>query len=241
MTGYVDLHCHYLPGIDDGVRTREEGRALLEGLADIGYRAVAATPHIRRGMFENDPERLRQTFDSFRDFLGNDPKLPEIFLGCEHHVDSGFDALLEADRLVGYAGEQAILIELPPDQLPLHLDRRIFALRRKGLRPVIAHPERYAPFFDRSDKLEALLDLGAVALLDVMSLEEHYGRRPRKAAERMLDEGLYDAACTDCHRPTDVAVTARAIRTLRAAVGQEEAEFLLGEGPRRILDGSLEN
>ena len=58
-TGYVDLHCHYLPGIDDGVRTFEEGVALCRGLRDIGYRRVVATPHIRTAMFPNTKAGLR--------------------------------------------------------------------------------------------------------------------------------------------------------------------------------------
>lgn len=239
MSGFVDLHCHYLPGIDDGARTWEDGVAILEGLARLGYAKVAATPHIRVGMFENDPEALRRIHAEFQDAARKISNLPELLLGCEHHVDSGFDALLAEGRLLPYSGDLAVLIELPPDHLPLHLDRRIFALRRRRLRPVIAHPERYAPFFDDSAKLEALLDLGAVALLDVMSLVGKYGRRPRKAAERMLEEGIYDAACTDCHRPGDVSVVAEAIPELRARVGREEADFLLGEGPAGILDGSL--
>jgi protein-tyrosine phosphatase len=240
MSGYIDLHCHYVPGIDDGVASVEDGLAVLAGLYKLGYTKVAATPHIRVGMFDNDPDALRRAFESFQTAASQTPNLPELILGCEHHVDSGFDALLEGGRLIPYTGEHAVLIELPPEQLPLHLDRRIFALRRKRLRPVIAHPERYSPFFDSSAKLETLLDLGAVALLDVMSLVDKYGRRPRKAAERMLEEGVYDAACTDCHRVSDVAVCAEAIAALRAIVGREEADFLLSEGPAQILAGTLE-
>lgn len=240
MSGFVDLHCHYVPGIDDGVRTPEEGLALVSALGRIGFAKVVATPHIRVGMFDNEPETLRAKFTDFHALAARTPNLPELVLGCEHHVDSGFDTLLEAGRLIPYEGGHAVLIELPPDQLPLHLDKRIFALRRKRLRPVIAHPERYAPFFERSEKLEGLLDLGAVALLDVMSLVDKYGRRPRKAAERMLEEGLYDAACTDCHRPSDVPIAAEAIAVLSRLVGKEEADFLLREGPAKILDGTLE-
>jgi protein-tyrosine phosphatase len=240
MSGYIDLHCHYVPGIDDGVSSVEDGLAILTGLYKLGFTKVAATPHIRVGMFDNEPAAIRQAFSSFQAVANQTSNLPELILGCEHHVDSGFDALLEGGRLLPYTGDHAILIELPPEHLPLHLDRRIFALRRRQLFPVLAHPERYTPFFESSSKLEALLDLGAVALLDIMSLVDKYGRRPRKAAERMLEEGVYDAACTDCHRPGDVAVCAEAIAALRAIVGREEADFLLAEGPAQILSGTLE-
>jgi protein-tyrosine phosphatase len=112
-------------------------------------------------------------------------------------------------------------------------------MRVKGVLPVIAHPERYAPLFDATDALVPLIDAGIPALLDLMSLEGKYGRKPRRAAERMLEEGAYAAACSDCHRPEDVAVVARAIERLMELVGRTQAERLLGTGPVQILRGEL--
>ena len=64
MKGYIDLHCHYLPSVDDGVRSVAEGIALLAGLHRVGFDRVVATPHIRTAMFENRGPALRQTYDA---------------------------------------------------------------------------------------------------------------------------------------------------------------------------------
>jgi protein-tyrosine phosphatase len=110
----------------------------------------------------------------------------------------------------------------------------------RSVRPVIAHPERYASLFEESDPIDPLLEVGALALLDVMSLVGRYGERPRRAAERMLDEGIYDAACTDAHRPDDVAVVERALARLRELAGKEESTLLLRDHPTEILAGTYE-
>jgi protein-tyrosine phosphatase len=76
--------------------------------------------------------------------------------------------------------------------------------------------------------------------LDLMSLVGRYGDRPRRVAERMLEEGAYDIACSDAHRPEDVDHVARAIERLRALIGRDEAHALLATNPAGVLDGSYD-
>ncbi len=238
MTGFIDLHCHYLPGIDDGVRSAEEGVSLLRGLREIGYRRVVATPHMRTAMFPNDRAGIEESFAAFAKRAAAEAGLPELGLGSEHFFDDVFWKRFSVGEALPYPGARAILIELSPRQLPLGLHRAFFEMGVRQIRPVLAHPERYEPLYRRTDPLEPLLDAGALPLLDLMSLVGHYGRRPRIAAERMLEEGVYQAACSDCHRPADVEVVAAAIRRLRELVGNEEAEALLSTGPEEILEGT---
>ncbi|MCS6858237.1 MAG: protein tyrosine phosphatase, partial [Sandaracinaceae bacterium] len=139
-----------------------------------------------------------------------------------------------------YRGKSSILIELHYEVWPQNFEVLLFRLQLKGLQPVIAHPERYRALFRRSDLLASALNRGAVALLDLMSLVGRYGESCQRAAERMLEEGLYDAACSDAHRPSDVEHVARGIERLRILVGREAAERLLGENPRRIAQGNYE-
>jgi protein-tyrosine phosphatase len=236
--GYVDLHCHYVPAVDDGVRTLDEGMALLRGLHGLGYTTVTATPHIRSGMFDNAPSDLRARFAEVEAAVRESPDgMPALALGAEHFCDDHFWALWSAADAIPYSGGKALLLELPPERLPVGLADRCFRIRVQGVLPVIAHPERYAQLFDTTDALAQILEMGVPALLDLMSLEGKYGRKPRRAAERMLEEGAYAAACSDCHRPDDVAIVARAIERLRGLVGAREAEQLLAIGPARILRG----
>jgi len=240
MSGFVDLHCHYLPGIDDGVRTAEEGIALLGGLAGLGFVKVVATPHIRTAMFENDRPGLEAAYAAFREGLEGVPGMPETGLGAEHYFDDVVWDLFARGGALPYPGGKAALIEFPTRAIPVGVEHRLFELNVRGIRPVLAHPERYDPLFKRTDALDPLLGIGVLPLLDIMSLTGKYGRAPRKAAERMVEEGVYYAACSDSHRPAHVEIVAKGIARLRKLVGDEEAEELLAENPRRILEGTVE-
>ncbi len=236
--GYVDLHCHYLPAIDDGVRTTEDGVALCQGLHQIGYAQVVATPHIRTAMFENNKPGLEQALAQFRQDTEHTSGMPDTGLGAEHFFDDVFWSLFQNNGAVPYPGGKAMLVELPDQAIPLGTSQRMFEMRVKGIRPVLAHPERYRPLFKKSDELEGLVRVGALPLLDIMSLAGKYGRKPKRAAERMIKEQLYYAACSDCHRPTDVPLVAEGIDRLTHLVGAEAATAMLSDHPRAILAGT---
>ncbi|MBX7192688.1 MAG: protein tyrosine phosphatase [Sandaracinaceae bacterium] len=242
MSGFVDLHCHYVPGVDDGVRTLDESQRLLRGLAALGYTEVVATPHIRTAMFENRKPGLTKAFDELTSILGPPApsSMPRLSLAAEHFCDDVFFGLLASDQVLPYRGGFAILLEFRYEAWPRKIEEQLFRMQVRGLRPLIAHPERYYALFDETDPLDPLLDVGAMTLLDTMSLSGKYGERCRRAAERMLEEGAYDAACSDAHRPEDVDVMGRSIERLRALVGKEEAQALLSTRPRGILDGSYD-
>ncbi len=237
MMNFVDLHCHYLPGIDDGVSSFDDGIALLRELHAVGFDTVIATPHIRTAMFDNRRPELQAAFAEFAQRAEPRGGLPELGLAAEHFFDDVFWGLFEEGRALPYDGDKAMLVELPQRQIPLRLEHYFFQMRVRGVLPVLAHPERYRPFFKRSDELDALVSVGAAPLLDLMALIGKYGRAPRKAAQRMLAEGLYVAACSDAHRPADASKVAKAIGILRKRVGDDEAERLLSTNPRRILAG----
>ncbi len=241
MAGWVDLHCHYLPGVDDGVRTMEEGVRLCTALASVGYETVVTTPHIRTAMFDNRRADLEARFARFCAATHDVPGMPETGLGAEHFFDDVFWQLFEGGQSLPLPGGRAALVELPPEMFPQRLEERVFEMNVKGVRPVLAHPERYAPLFRRSDPIDPLLEVGVLPQLDLMSLTGRYGRRPRKAAERMLEEGVYYLAASDCHRPTDVEVVAEALEILHRLVGDEEAVELLADNPRRVLAGTVES
>jgi len=236
----VDLHCHYLPGVDDGVRTLDESQRVLKGLKALGYDEVVATPHIRSGMFENRKPGLVRAFTELNDVLGDTAELPKRSLSAEHYFDDVFVGLIATKEALPYPGEHAVLVEFHYDLWPRGIERQFFKLEIAGLRPLIAHPERYRELEQRSDALETLTDAGAFTLLDLMALVGKYGERSRRVAERLLEEGLYDAACSDTHRPDDVDLVAKGIHRLAELVGEEECESMLGETPRAILDGTYD-
>jgi len=238
VRGFVDLHCHWVARIDDGARTDEESLAMLRGLRQAGFDTVVATPHMRPGMFDNDRPMLERAFAAMSAALSGGGQLPDVHLASEHFFDDVVFGRLTTGQGVPYPGGRAALVELGRGALPMMLAHRFFDVKRAGLVPVLAHPERYEPVQKDDTCLDALLDAGAHLLLDVCALVGKYGRSAQRAAEKLLEEEAYEAACSDAHRPSDVDVVVRAIERLEQSVGEAEAARLLSAGPRRILAGA---
>jgi protein-tyrosine phosphatase len=237
MSGYIDLHLHFVPQVDDGVRSLEEGLKLCRELKAVGYAELVTTPHIRSGMFENRKPALSEAFAAFAREASALPDLPKLALSAEHHCDGLFLSLFQQGEILPYPGGHAVLLEFPNEMIPVAFEQLVFKLGLKGLRPIVAHPERYTPLFKRTEAMDRFLDQDVGLQLDLLSLTGKFGRTPRKAAERMLEEGAYLIAASDAHRPDDVPNVAKAIAILHELVGDEEANILLRENPRRLLAG----
>ncbi len=241
MRGFVDLHCHWISTIDDGARSPDAGVAMLRGLRACGFDTVVATPHMRPGMFDNDRAALEAAFALMEPHLSASSDMPRVHLASEHWFDDVvFERLRRGQGLPypcapGAPAKPAVLVELPPEAFPMNLQARFVDLKRSGLRVVLAHPERYQPVWKDDHCLDPLFDAGALLLLDVCSLVGKYGRRSQAAAEKLLSEQAYEAACSDAHRPEDCETVARAIERLESLAGKEEAYRLLAVAPRAIL------
>lgn len=244
MSGYLDLHCHYVPSVDDGVRSLDEALSLLRALRGIGFETVVATPHMRPALWDNRAAPLREAFEGVRLAVeagrAQGDALPAVELSAEHFFDDViYGRLLKGEGLPYRAG-RSMLIEFPYESLPVNLPARFFDLRMKRLRPVVAHPERYEPFWKKpAVAAQSMRKAGGVLLLDVAALVGKYGRKAMQTAEALVDEGAYYAACTDAHRPEDVPAMGEAIAKLKASVGEEELDRLLRKGPKEILEGRI--
>jgi protein-tyrosine phosphatase len=241
VAGYVDLHCHWVAGVDDGARTIDDSVMILRALRDIGYAQVVATPHMRAGMFDNDRGGLEAAYERTVAEVERYPGMPALGLGSEHHLDDVVFPQLLAGKGLPYPGGHAALVELPDDRFPLRVAERLHELRVRRIRPVLAHPERYRPVWEDIRVLDPLLDGGTVLLLDVAAVVGKYGRAAKKSAHELLEAGYYYAGCTDAHRAGDAAEVAKGIDRLRDVIGPDETDFLLVEGPRRILAGTVED
>lgn len=233
----LDCHNHILFGVDDGCRDREESRALAEALKAVGHVGLVATPHIRPGIFDNDPDGLRRRRDETAPIV-QEAGL-ELYLGAEYYFDEHFLAR-GLDRTLLTLGETSryVLTELPRQELPLRWEEVVFEIRLRGYVPVIAHPERCRAVGEDLDRVLAQFAQGGVLLqLDLGSLVGHYGRKAQKLAQRIAKRGAYHLAAGDLHRPEDVE---KIIIPAKAALckllgGQEDRVLALTERNPRLV------
>ena len=220
---------------------------MLRRLAKIGFCHVVATPHMRPGMFDNRIDDLQAAYLNARSSLGESADLPHTSLGSEHFFDTDVISEILAGRGLPYLDrpvspddsrrQGALLIEFS-DLTPLRLiEDQLFQLQTSGFVPVIAHPERYRAVWSEPEIVARLVDLGSVALLDVAALVGKYGERSQVAAHELMALGVYDAACTDAHRPSDVELAGQGMLRIEEMYGADEVSLLFAENPRLLLAG----
>ena len=192
LRGKTDIHCHLLPGVDDGSPDVAHSLEMLTWMEQtIGFRRVWLTPHVMQDT-SNDAPSLRQVFDAFR--LAYQGQL-SLHLSSEYMLDACFSSHLHGD-LLPLPG-QHLLVETSYMSAPPGFFDLLLEVWHQGYRPVIAHPERYM-YMDELD-YEALKAKGYDFQLNLLSLSGYYGRRPKDAAEALLQRGYYDFVGTDLH------------------------------------------
>ena len=194
LEGFRDIHCHLLPGVDDGVQETDETVRILEEWKSLGVREVWLTPHVMEDI-PNRPDELRGRFERLTAFYtGN----IELHLAAEHMMDGPFLERLEADGLmpVGKDGKH-LLVETSYYIPPMNMDGIMDRVIRKGYEPILAHPERYQ-YMDFRD-YEHWKEKGVLLQLNVPSLVGAYGPEAQAKARKLLDGGMYDYCGTDTH------------------------------------------
>ncbi len=193
----VDVHAHWLPGIDDGAQTVEEGLMLVKGLAELGYQKLVATPHVMRGYFGNTREKILQAFSDFlRPVLLADIEI-DLAVAAEYMLDQDFVQHMDSGLLT--LADRHVLIEMPLDRPFRPVKDLIIELFVQGYVPLLAHPERYSYYHQHLEELEALKNLGCLFQLNMLALSGFYGKPEAVAAQKMLKRGWYDHMGTDVH------------------------------------------
>jgi protein-tyrosine phosphatase len=234
--GYVDLHCHLLPEVDDGATSLAESLAMARVLVEVGFDHVAPSPHAWHDA--PGPETIRERRDSLQETLDREGISLRLHQNAENPLDEELFARLgRGDRRTLGSG-RFILVEAPFDApLPSLLDL-IFRLKVKGLNPLFAHPERCHEFAKNPKRGREAVDAGALLQLELGAPIGRYGSAARKVAERFLAEDLYAVAATDLHGPVGAdRWIPEALEALHGRVGAEKAHALLSVNPGRLLRG----
>ncbi|MBO6029901.1 MAG: hypothetical protein J6Q22_00335 [Prevotella sp.] len=192
LQGKTDIHCHVLPGVDDGSPDLSHSLEILSFMEmEMGFRSVCLTPHVMQD-YPNNAAMLRKHFEAF---LPHYKGSLQLHLAAEYMLDASFAGHLH-DGVLPLA-QQHLLVETSYMSAPVGLQDILLDIWHQGYRPVLAHPERYM-YMEESD-YAALKAKGYAFQLNLLSLSGYYGRRPKQISEHLLKQGYYDFVGTDLH------------------------------------------
>lgn len=199
LGGFVDIHNHILPGIDDGAETVETSIALVKGFGEMGIQRFIATPHILNPLYPNTPETIAAAHQELgRGLMEHGLTQVSVEAAAEHMIDDTFEELLEGGQVMPMR-KAFLLVEMSYLQPSLNFDQAITAITRKGLTPILAHPERYAYLHAQPEKYREYRQQGILFQLNLLSLDGYYGRDVQKMAWKLIEEGLIDFVASDAH------------------------------------------
>jgi len=235
----VDIHCHCLPGVDDGPATMSEAVSLCRMIVEDGITTVIATPH-QLGRYDrhNSGAKVRQLVEELSAELAKESIPLEIHPGADVRVDERILTLLDKDEVLTLAhGKQYLLLELPHE---LFIDPRplLDTLVRRGIRPIVSHPERHRYLRHSPDSIRSWLSHGAILQITGGSLTGDFGPRAFEMAWNLIRDGSAAVVATDAH-DTEVRCPclSAAIDAISTHVNPNVARRLCITNPLRILEG----
>ena len=237
MDGMVDIHCHILPGVDDGAPSVEVALQMLAAGAQEGITAAVLTPHIKSDDHQDRDELHRRTFAEFEKAVAESGLGVQVHLGAEVAFRFGLTEVAQWPS-VRLAEQPFILVDLPPGLLSPGLEQGFFELRAAGLKPILAHPERHRELARSPEKIERLRQQDLLLQVDAGSLTGRFGNRSREAAETWIRQGWVEFVGSDGHdlnkRPVALAAASDRVESL---AGRSEAKRLFVDNPRRLVSG----
>ena len=237
-TGHmIDLHCHMLPGIDDGAVDLAMALEMARLAAADGIHTVACTPHIYPGMYENTADGIRGAITALQAELDAQGIALRLVEGADVHLDTDLVGSIRDGRVPTLAGSRYLLLEPPHHVAPPRFEDSVFQLMMAGHVPVITHPERLSWIENHYEVFGRLVKGGAWMQITSGSVTGRFGKRPQYWAERMLDDGLVHILATDAHHPRrrpPFLAEGRAAAAKR--VGEQEATHMVVTRPQGILD-----
>jgi len=203
----IDLHCHILPGLDDGPVNLDFSVAMARAAEEAGIVVMVATPHVRSD-HPNEPAEIEAAVRELNTALAAENVELRVLAGAEVALQKAAELDDEILRALCLGSGDCLLVESPYRSIDIDLEGILWGIQARGLRPVLAHPER-CPIFQRDPtRLARLVNGGLLCSITAASLAGRFGSTVRKFSLELLYDGLVHDVASDAHdhlhRPPDL-------------------------------------
>ncbi len=235
----IDIHCHFLPGIDDGPATLEESLQLARLAVANGITHVVTTPHIHAGRWDNNASLIKTIgFDLKRALVEHE--IP-LHLEVAAEVRIGVEIMDQINhRQIPFLGrwgdKKVMLLEMPHSHVPMGIEKMVQWLLDRNILPMVAHPERNKDVHRKISKLDGLIEMGCLFQVTASSVFGQWGEPSRKRAVQLLEKGVVTVLASDAHntknRPPELQSGRNAAANI---VGEDFANRLVLDNPWSIV------
>ena len=226
----IDIHCHILPGIDDGPQSMEESVSMARIAAEDGITHIVATPHIKYEL--TDPVSIKGLIAELNAILVSEGIPLTVLAGAD------ISAVIDPALLNAYTvnGSRYVLLEFPYGRIPVSAHCTLFRFVSAGFRPIITHPERNMSVVSNPSLVSDLIARGALVQITAGSITGEFGPEAAMCSERLLRNGLVHFIGSDAHSSRRrLPLLSEAVRMAGKLIGQDAAISLVRENPRAVI------
>lgn len=199
----VDVHCHILPGVDDGSKDMDMTLAMIDESYSQGVRTIIATPHYYPGYKNCDMGKVKSIFEETKELA--EAKYPDfkLYLGNEIYYKAEVPKLLAEGKVNTMADSRYVLLEFNINKDYKDILYGVRSLTRAGYYPILAHIERYKALWRQPDLVAELVETGAYMQINCENFTKKLLDWDRKYCVELIRDGLVHFLGTDCHNLTD--------------------------------------
>ncbi len=235
----IDVHCHILPGLDDGAVDMDETISMLQMALSEGISDIIATPHYRTERFMTSPEKTLEKICLVQMSAESHGIPIKLYPGSEIYWFEGMPALLKQKTLCTLADSDFVLVEFSPSVMFRTIQNALDEIRSEGFRPILAHTERYECLGGKKEGVSLLHGMGAGIQINASAVTGRDGAPMKRFVHRLLEENLVDYIGTDAHgRMHRKPELVRCREILIKKYGSEYAYGVLRGNAQEILSGS---
>ncbi|GED93376.1 exopolysaccharide biosynthesis protein [Lentilactobacillus buchneri subsp. silagei] len=234
----IDLHCHLLPGVDDGSKSMDISLKLANDAVRDGIDYALLTPHHMNGVYLNHKKAVIQQTQEFQVELDRHKISLKVFPGQEVRINGDLlTALDQDDILFADEGGQYLMLEFPNDDIPNYTSNMIYELMQRGIIPVIVHPERNTKIMKQPDILYDLLNKGCLSQITAGSYVGIFGHKVQKFSKQLIQSGQVYIFASDAHNlPNRKYEMTNAFAKLGNEFGNDYVSKF-SENAKRIING----
>lgn len=236
----IDLHCHLLPGLDDGSANMEISLRLAQAAVDNGIQFALLTPHHMNGVYINHRQDVIKCTQEFQAALKNHQIDLTVFPGQEVRISGELlTALQQHDILFADENNQYLMLEFPDDDVPAYTNDMIYQLQQQGIIPVIVHPERNTKIMRHPEILFGLLQKGCLSQITASSYVGIFGEKVATFSHQLIEAGQGYVYASDAHDlPGRKYEMRQAFDKLRKEFGDEMAQRF-EDNAKAIINGDV--
>lgn len=232
----IDIHSHIIPNVDDGARSVEETFNFLKEAQEAGFTDVILTSHFLLNYYETNAQELIFWKEKLQEVLKKQGTKINLHSGMEIYITNQMEELLENKKILTLANSRYMLIELPLATNVKYFDYVVYYLEAKGIKPIIAHPERYKCVQKDPDIVEEYIEKGCLIQCNYGSIVNLYGREAEKTIKTILKKNQVHFLGSDVHRENGTyLIILDAIKKIRKIIGENKINEITTINPKKIL------